>query len=55
MPEEEKLEALTIMTDHYHGGGTLPVNQAAVARTKVLKLVVEQDDWKAPGSKAMSP
>ncbi|MFR3484313.1 MAG: pyridoxamine 5'-phosphate oxidase family protein, partial [Clostridia bacterium] len=39
--EEEKLEALTILTDHYHEEH-FEFNRAAVARTKVLKLVVEE-------------
>lgn len=41
MQEEEKLEALTILTDHYHEEH-FEFNRAAVARTKVLKLVVEE-------------
>ena len=39
--EEEKLEALTILTDHYHEEH-FEFNRAAVERTKVLKLVVEE-------------
>lgn len=39
--DEEKLEALTIMTDHYHTEH-FEFNQAAVPRTIALKLVVEE-------------
>lgn len=39
--DEEKLEALTIMTDHYHMEH-FEFNQAAMPRTTAMKLVVEE-------------
>lgn len=41
VPDEEKKEALTIMTDHYHTEH-FEFNPAAMQRTTALKLVVEQ-------------
>ena len=39
--DEEKMEALTILTDHYHTEH-FEFNPAAMQRTTALKLVVEQ-------------
>ncbi len=39
--EEEKMEALTVMTDHYHEGH-FEFNTKAVPRTTAMKLVVEE-------------
>lgn len=39
--EEEKLEALTILTDRYHPEGHFEFSTAAIPRTSVYKLVIE--------------
>lgn len=41
VPDEEKLEALIIMTDHYHETH-FEFNPNAIPRTTVLKLEIEQ-------------
>lgn len=41
VPDEEKMEALTVMTDHYHMEH-FEFNPSAVPRTVAMKLVVEQ-------------
>ncbi len=39
--DEDKLEALCILMDHYHQG-TFPFNRAVMPQTRVFKLVVEE-------------
>lgn len=41
VPDEEKMEALTIMTDHYHETH-FEFNPNAIPRTTVMKLTVER-------------
>lgn len=41
VPDEEKMEALTIMTDHYHETH-FAFNPNAIPRTTVMKLTVER-------------
>ncbi len=41
VPDGEKMEALAVMTDHYHTGH-FEFNPKAVPRTVAMKLVVEQ-------------
>lgn len=41
VPDEEKLEALTVMTDHYHMEH-FEFSHAAMPQTTAMKLVVEQ-------------
>ncbi len=41
VPDAEKMEALTVMTDHYHTEH-FEFNPAAVPRTVAMKLVVER-------------
>ena len=40
--EKEKFEALEILMDHYHPGKKAWFNPAAIPRTAVYKLVVEE-------------
>ncbi len=51
VPEEEKTEALAVLTDHYHNGH-FEFNPAAVGRTTVMKLVVEKMTGKRHAKKA---
>ncbi len=41
LPESEKREALEILMSHYHGSD-FKLNEAAIPRTKVFKLTVEE-------------
>lgn len=42
LPDEEKLHALKVLMDHYHPGKNAYFGEAAIPRTLVYKLVVEE-------------
>ena len=42
LPDDEKLHALRILMDQYHRGENAEFNQAAIPRTVVYKLTVEE-------------
>lgn len=53
VPEGEKYEALKLLVDHYHEEG-FPFGEAAIPRTKVLKLTVTQMTGKIKQTKMKS-
>lgn len=53
VPEEEKYHALCVLMAHYHQEA-FPFNQAAIPRTTVLKLTVEQMTGKARMTKTQA-
>ena len=42
LPDEEKFQALQILMDHYYPGQEMPFSPAAVPRTLLYKLTVEE-------------
>ncbi len=42
VPDEEKAEALQLLMNHYHHGENAYFNPAAIPRTTVYKLIVEE-------------
>lgn len=53
--EDEKMEALRLLMDHYHPNANAPFNPAALPRTLIYKLTVEELTGKRKAPKMPDP